>query len=534
MTRGRGVARTIARAVTIGLVCGSATGTGAQSLNVQFGASSLMQATGGTVDAAVGRSTVSLSLGRLDQDVLLGVRMRTTLGRLHLTLGDEVEDFHLPTDSAGGARYVSLRGAGMAVRAHGGSVRAFAGATSSTTGASFFRGAKTNAPLGALFVDMPLRGRGHVTSKTLLAARPTSIHSVEWRAAEGVTAAVTAGVGSGRRYGAISGSLSRPVFDARGSYSLPSPGFRRIEVLTPLGSETEREGVQVSVHPGRWTASGSRQHLVDQSTDPRRALVQQVAASTSVGSLRVGIASFFSDRGNSKVTGHSATIGWHLRPSIDLGLDYYRTGSTGSRPANSGSVRVKAALGPRFALLHVLAADQGRVSSHLGGQLISNLLAADIGYQAASTPFGRQAFTQSFVADVKLFLPALVLSAATYITPDGSLRYTVSGSHVRALRQHTARAPVERMGRYLVAGRVENDSGQPIGGAALRIGDDPVLTDDGGRFMLRLARNRPVGITVVPEEFATAAMYEVVSAPSMVIPSPDDSRHDIVIQVRRR
>jgi hypothetical protein len=88
------------------------------------------------------------------------------------------------------------------------------------------------------------------------------------------------------------------------------------------------------------------------------------------------------------------------------------------------------------------------------------------------------------------------------------------------------------MGKYVVQGTVKDEAGNPIEGAALRIGKDISYTDSDGHFLARFSKRGPFPLTVEPQEFLSALPYEAVSAPSQVKADPDTAATPIEITVR--
>src|SRR5439155_12822302 len=115
-------------------------------------------------------------------------------------LGDDLMDFALPTDVFDGARYVSIRGAGLESTRGGFHVSGMIGGTSITRGAPFFRGAKWDSPVGALFIDRAVGARWRIFSRNAFSGRQTSIHGIDWRATHALKLATTEVIVIGRPY----------------------------------------------------------------------------------------------------------------------------------------------------------------------------------------------------------------------------------------------------------------------------------------------------------------------------------------------
>ena len=82
-------------------------------------------------------------------------------------------------------------------------------------------------------------------------------------------------------------------------------------------------------------------------------------------------------------------------------------------------------------------------------------------------------------------------------------------------------------------GQVTDESGQPIPGAAVQIGDDVLITNREGRFVLRMENPAPRDFKVLTEEFMMPGRFEVVSAPSKVVAVLDHQVRELRVTVRR-
>ena len=86
----------------------------------------------------------------------------------------------------------------------------------------------------------------------------------------------------------------------------------------------------------------------------------------------------------------------------------------------------------------------------------------------------------------------------------------------------------------MTRGRVLDEGGHPVAGAAIRIGDDLVFSNSEGEFFLRKKKNRPCRLEVALDEFLIPGGFAVVSFPAVVAPSEQGSENPITITLRRR
>ncbi len=76
----------------------------------------------------------------------------------------------------------------------------------------------------------------------------------------------------------------------------------------------------------------------------------------------------------------------------------------------------------------------------------------------------------------------------------------------------------------VVRGRVLDPQGEPVAGAALRIGSDLVVTDSDGNFLVRVKRAGDLHLDVAFDEFTVPGSYVVVDAPAVVKATIEESR----------
>jgi len=88
--------------------------------------------------------------------------------------------------------------------------------------------------------------------------------------------------------------------------------------------------------------------------------------------------------------------------------------------------------------------------------------------------------------------------------------------------------------KYTILGMVKDDQGVPVEGAALHIGREIAYSDSSGHFQVRFSKRGPFAVSVVPDEFMTNALYEVVSAPTEATAQPDETAPEIEVTVRLR
>lgn len=172
-----------------------------------------------------------------------------------------------------------------------------------------------------------------------------------------------------------------------------------------------------------------------------------------------------------------------------------------------------------------------------GGEFLSNPLRAAVSYQTVYAPLRiGDPFVHVVGIDVRAnLLDWIQVQGATYVTPAGQLRYTVSGSVIRwTSGPHGGRSTPKELPAYVVHGMVRDTDGQPVEGAVLHVGNEVVITDSAGRFSLRSSASKPIRLFVALEEFLAPGRYDIVSAPETVSAEKEGSATVVTITIRRR
>jgi len=131
-------------------------------------------------------------------------------------------------------------------------------------------------------------------------------------------------------------------------------------------------------------------------------------------------------------------------------------------------------------------------------------------------------------------LVAFQVNGATYVAPDGSVKYTTYGNTMLYRGENgSGTTPNFKLPKYTFRGQVLDEDGHPIAGAALRIGNDLVFSNSEGEFFLRKKKNRPCRVDVELGQFIVPGIFAVVSSPTVVAPSERGSENPITITLRR-
>ncbi len=517
----------------------------AQVFQVNGGTSSLYQADGGTISARGPSFDASAGAGVLDGKFVGGVNFTKMIGRSTYIAGSDYIHFILPTDIFDSSHYLVAMGAGTRTTLAGTKVFAFAGATSSDFSSPLFEGARAETPAGILFLNRKLGSDIEASSSFVFSQQTTAIQAFQWQPLDKVQFAAAGGVGANQPYGAASFQLSRSWIDAKAAYIEAGSRFHRVALDEPLMSEPDRENLLVTVRPAHFfSISGGRQNFLTPAGNGQQNVRSGLDQVSGAGQLAGSgfSASFY----------HSTFLG-QFNNATDYTLDrnifsriHASTSYLESRPSDAAKTRTflttfTESLTPRLDVSQMISRSQGQTTLSFGGAILSNLLTLSANYQTYYVPQLNSApFEQALIVDVQLHLfRGITLHGATFVAPDGSLRYTTD-AQTTMVRQGGEAMPAgfetlarDDIGRDIVHGSVVDKEGRPVAGAALMIDRLLVYTDDHGLFFVRENKPHVHTLKVITNEFLNGETYNIVSAPATVRSSTDNDAPGIVIVVER-
>ena len=229
----------IAGAVVLALLVLTPPPAHAQVFEVQAGASSLYDATGGSVRMHAEGAEAWLGLAGVDP-LRVGFGASTKVRGAGLSVGDAVVPFHLPTDALHGGQMLVARGVGLGYEDRDVRVAAFGGATANATSYPYTFYADGERPVGLVFLESKVSSSVRLSSRSLYSDGMTTILALDYKPAPGYGGAIAGGTGADEGYAAASAWYERGLLNARAGYVVAGDGFRR--VITPQPGAAELIG----------------------------------------------------------------------------------------------------------------------------------------------------------------------------------------------------------------------------------------------------------------------------------------------------
>jgi len=531
-------------ALILALVAGFVSPLHAQYISVEAGASNLMPAQGGSISFEGPKFSSYLGAGNFGGIFGLGTYVKTTIGSHQVTLGDQPILFDLPTDIFGTNHYFLTRGMGVTAKTGKANLFIFAGGTAVARGAQFFQTAKMDSRAGMLFMDVPLSPKLHLYSKMVISRKLTSVEALDWHPRKWLQTGVAAGVGSNEPYFAATSDVERNWLSLKAGYISAGDQFRRVTAPSVYASELDRENILavMKFSSGAVLTLGHQNFLQPQSADPSapylRASVNQAQGSFDAAQFRLGAGIFQSHSAVASNLAGNLSVARRITNSIDFGASYFRTLSGQIPPVSSLSTSIRETLSPKLSLLQIVNYSEGRTKVLFGGSYVTNRFTVSVDYQTLYMPFLVNPFSQgiSISLRVRLFR-SLQVNAQTFRSGDGHLRYTASGDTLLTTKFRAAGSNGEdsfKHLRYTVRGHVQDQTGRPIEGAAIRIGEQLVFTSEDGKFFVRRNKAGNLTLEVVLTEFLNSTPFHLVLAPSSVRVFPEALAPDIEIVLERK
>ena len=515
----------------------------AQLVTVGGGSSDLYDANGASLQVQSGNYQGYLGAGDLCGNFLLGTRASAKLHSGTLSLGDEPITLDLPTDIFNTDQFLLARGASFSTHRKGYDVMLFGGATALGGGTPFFQAATAETPAGMLFVDKAISDRLRFYSREVFSEQQTSINGFSFELHPGVALGAAAGIGSNQGYGAASLEVKQSWLDLKAAYIGAGDRFRRVTVQQPLNSEYTGANILATIKPRRSIVLvAGHQNLLQPQYQINlpfvRATVDQLQGGFEFRQLRWGGGLFQSFLEGKKTTGEAL---WADRPIthwLGTGINYFRSRSQEDKQVSSLlSGTLRQTISPRISLLQVISSSQGQTTVAFGGSYFSNRFTLGVDYQTVYVPFLIQPFKQGIAVTLQLRpFGGIELDGQSFLGPDGKTRYSVSGSSMLygASRFFGLNGSSGyRLPKYVVRGRVVDERGNAIPGAAVRVDGELLLTNAAGEFLVRKKRAGTYPIQVSFGDFVNPLPYQVVSCPATVTAMREEVATEVLVTLRR-
>ena len=531
-------------ALAAALVLALAPGRGAAQtvVEVQGGGSSLLGGYGATANYWHAGYDGWVGLGYLN-GLRIGAFLRTGFKKDTLRIGNDALVLRFPTDLFSTGSNLLVQG----VSYTGGTARTsylvFGGASSDGLAAPSFQAANPDKALGAVRLRHLLTDRVRLSADAVFTRRQTVMPGIQWQATPDLTTALVAGAGSDRAYAASSAYYRRGDLEIKSSYVWNPHRFRRADVPGPNQAETDRENVMVTYNVSPNLSIGfARQNFVQDSADTQpiiRASGNSFFASGRVRDFRLAGGLYDSRADGVHNLSSYAALGRQITTWLDAEGFLLQSRPEGQPVTTTPIVHLRWTVSPRLGLNQQVIFNDGRPTVLLGAMIRTGIGEFGADYQIVHQPFRPfNPFRSSLNLTARLQLGNYSTSLGTYVREDGAVDYSASGSTFLYMGGMGGIQPQMvgtggSMGRYVVRGRVRDELGQPVEGAAVAVGGEVVFTNSTGEFFVRVRSPKQYDLAVRLEEFLFPGRWEVVDAPAQCRAQAEASAQITEISLRR-
>ncbi len=403
--------------------------------------------------------------------------------------------------------------------------------------------ARNDTPSGAIFYEQQITPTTRFVSRNIFSKRQTSIQALEWAARKDIKMALSGGLGNNQGYASTSFAMDKRWLLVDASYALAGPEFQRVLVATPQLSENDRENIRVEFHPWanvRFVVNRNNYLASFSPNVAERAMVQGVSVGTAFAGLQSYGSWFQSSTSGGNSTAEAVGVRRMLTPHFEAGVDYLHSSFSKGAADHSIIGNLREILNARLSVTETITTNNGQTSVDFGGNFISNLVTVSVDYQTVFLPFVQSStgqFKQVMVLGLHFQLPhGVQINVDSNVTPLGQVQYTAYGSTYAYRGMGNSAPGTSFTGSFfqnVVRGKVFNPQGEPIEGAALRIGSELAITDTDGNFMVRVKKEGELELKIVFSEFTAPGNYVVESTPATVKAVREESAQDYTIVLRR-
>ncbi len=248
----------------------------------------------------------------------------------------------------------------------------------------------------------------------------------------------------------------------------------------------------------------------------QQATVDSVGLFGTVGPVQTFASLYTGTSSGKTVSGVNVGTSFHVGPLTNQVAWYSSAGH--AMLLDTGTVTSR-----HWALSATAAHSNSGTNFNAGGAYHNNRISISVNHGVGFEPFSQKGFVQTSSVTLTLKIhDANVNLAANQVA--GQVRYSAYASTYAkgpyTGSEQAATGHVYRPhGRYVLQGSVTTTSGQPVSGAAVRLGRAVVYSTDDGLFSCR-TNAKVIDVEVLPAEFAVGN-WRVVTAPSSATPAQE-------------
>jgi hypothetical protein len=172
----------------------------------------------------------------------------------------------------------------------------------------------------------------------------------------------------------------------------------------------------------------------------------------------------------------------------------------------------------RLLLMQNFSRMNGQDTYSFGGEWISNRISISVDQQVYMSPiaiaYGSKPIFQAWTVNLRLRTPhGSNANLNSIVSPTGKVQW---GGYLSGLRYSSVgpdRDTSPAFSKYAIRGVVVDETGEGVGGIAVQIGRETVLSNDSGVFYLDVKNTRPVAIRVLKELSVQPLQWKLGAAP---------------------
>jgi hypothetical protein len=470
----------------------------------------------------------------------LGFFAKHPLGLDTIRVGFDAVPLGLTTDLFSGGSYLLTQGVAWRRKRSTFEATLFGGATGVGGGAPFVNTARADKPLGMLALDYRPVPALLLRTQAVAARRQTLLENMTWRSENGVhRLGASGGVGSNHPYGAVSWQATTPYVDLRAGYADFARGFQRADAPLPNIAEPYHENVLLTLRaPKRAMLTLGHQNFRQEDSltiGVARASVDQAVANVALLGFNVGGGVFYTEATDGRSLSTFNSINRALPFAASGTVMLFQTFRRGTLPIRTMQGELRERLSSKLSIAQVFSQTGKSLSAGLGGTFQHGFTVISVDYQNYYVPLRQpNPFMRALNLTMRLQIGSSSASIGSSIDPFGRVTYSASGSTYLYLGEPTPGVqPIPiRFQRYVIRGIVVDETGNPIDGAAVDLGGELAMTNSRGEFFLRTKNARATPLKLSFDEFIAVGQFELVSAPSTVMPAEEERASVVRIVLR--